>query len=316
MHILGRHCMASNNLSDMLSKRVFQSALKAKPHTAVFTSAGRPPIAIDHLVKLSTFDRPAAPTLEENAYYDKYKDKLEKVKYTKPKEYEELVKQLYGGKKDTADEIVGKKSDAKGASILEQMQSTSTAAKESKPSSDESKVERRGLESIMKLELLNDKTAAEITQLWNNYFSVKEGFVYATIPIEKYNRLKVKGAECPLFIYALPRDAGYEFMVGQCSRDDWYYTPLISYQTHGEYAPYSLAIQHFTELADSKGIVLMKGEIASQDLPPQLATLLIHQTQLVYGSDENFKMVDTLNKKPNEFKHMEVVDMCKKAGLF
>ena len=60
----------------------------------------------------------------------------------------------------------------------------------------------------------------------------------------------------------------------------------------------------------------MKGEIASDDVGPELATLLVHQTQLMYGSDENFELVKTMHERPDDFKHMDIIDVCKKSGVF
>ncbi|XP_067928070.1 ATP synthase mitochondrial F1 complex assembly factor 1-like [Watersipora subatra] len=309
--------MANVNLSDMLARKLIKSALRSTS-TSGISPAPRYSLTAAQIVNLSTFDRPAAVSLEENEYFLKYKDKLEKIKHTKPREYEAAIKKIYGDKTAKGDKSVETKelsSDVTQSSILSRMQASSKVNDPVQSSSKRSP-QNRCLDSIIKLELLHGKSASEIQEIWNEYYSKKEGTVFATIPVEKYKRLKSKGQEFPLFIYPLPRESGYEFMLGQCSEDDWYYTPLIAYQTHGEYAPFSLTIQYYTELAESKGIVLMVGEIASQDLKPEHATILVHQTQLMYGSDENLALVRLMNEKPDEFQHMDVINTCKKAGLF
>lgn len=302
--------MANLNLSDMFARRVFQTAFRSQAPVA---SNNVSSALLAHLAHMSTSDRPAAPSLEENAYYDKYREKLEKIKRSKPHEFEAAVNSVYGDKPASKSED-GNFTDS--ASVMTSMRKTSKSPVQGKPSASAESDQKRDLNSIVKLDLLHDKSASDISQIWTKYFSTKEGVIFASIQAEQYHRLKTKGRECPLFIYAIPRDSGYEFMLGQCSGDDWYYTPLIAYQTHGEFAPYSLAVQYYTELADPKGIVLMKGEIAAQDLKPELATLLVHQTQLMYGSDINFETVKQMHVKPDEFKHMDIVSICKKAGLF
>lgn len=303
--------MDSSNFTDMLTRKLFYNSLRAMPKPGTEASTHHSPAWLSQLAQMSTSDRPAAPTLEENSHYEKYKEKLAKVKQNRPDVYEAGLNKVYG---DKSSKQYTEPAGVRGASMLSQMESSSTSKRQHKQV--ETPQRHKDLNSIVKLDLLQEKSVAEISQIWSQYYSKKDDVIFATIPIEKYRRLKSKGKECSLFVYPLPREAGYEFLLGQCSEDDWYYTPLIAYQTHGEYAPYSLSIHHFTELADSKGIVLMMGEISSEDLRPELATLLIHQTQLMYGSDENFELVKRMHERPDEFQHMNVIDLCKKAGLF
>mgnify|MGYP001796222556 CR=1 FL=1 len=310
--------MANINSSDMFAKRVFQGLLRSggiqqRAVPSFSQQAAAPTLA--QLAGLSTYDKPAAPSIEENAYYDKYRAKLEKIKLTDPEKYKSAMEAIYG--KNRNDETSAAKSDGsdiKGSSMLERMQSTS---KNEQPESKEKEAApRKGLNDIIKLDLLADKSSSEIAEIWTQYYSTKDRVLYATVPVDKYVRIKSKGKECPQFLYALPREEGFEFLLGQCSNDDWYYTPLLAFQTHGEFAPYSLSVNYYTELAEEKGIVLMKGEIASDDLGPELATLLVHQTQLMYGSDENFELVKTMHERPDDFKHMNIIDVCKKSGVF
>ena len=302
----------------MFAKRVFQGLLRSggiqqRAVPSFSQQAAAPTLA--QLAGLSTYDQPAAPSIEENAYYDKYKAKLEKIKLTDPEKYKSAMEAIYG--KNRKDETTAAKSDGsdiKGSSMMERMQRTS---KNEQPESKEKEAApRKRLNDIIKLDLLADKSSSEIAEIWTQYYSTKDRVLYATVPVDKYVRIKSKGKECPQFLYALPREEGFEFLLGQCSNDDWYYTPLLAFQTHGEFAPYSLSVNYYTELAEEKGIVLMKGEIASDDLGPELATLLVHQTQLMYGSDENFELVKTMHERPDDFKHMDIIDVCKKAGVF
>ena len=310
--------MANINTSDMFAKRVFQGLLRSggiqqRAVPSFSQQAATPTLA--QLAGLSTYDKPAAPSIEENAYYDKYRAKLEKIKLTDPEKYKSAMEAIYGkNRNDETSAAKSDRSDIKGSSMLERMQSTS---KNEQPESKEKEAApRKGLNDIIKLDLLADKSSSEIAEIWTQYYSTKDRVLYATVPVDKYVRIKSKGKECPQFLYALPREEGFEFLLGQCSNDDWYYTPLLAFQTHGEFAPYSLSVNYYTELAEEKGIVLMKGEIASDDLGPELATLLVHQTQLMYGSDENFELVKTMHERPDDFKHMDIIDVCKKSGVF
>lgn len=68
------------------------------------------------------------------------------------------------------------------------------------------------------------------------------------------------------FLFALPRKEGYEFFVVQFTGNEAHFTSLINYQAFNENAPECLTLIHYTDLAETKGIVLMVGEYDSNIL--------------------------------------------------
>ena len=62
------------------------------------------------------------------------------------------------------------------------------------------------------------------------------------------------------FLFPLPRQQGYEFVVVQFDGNQAHFTTLINYQAYQENAPECLTLVHYTELAEEKGLVLMVGE--------------------------------------------------------
>lgn len=81
----------------------------------------------------------------------------------------------------------------------------------------------------MKIELLQDKTADEIKEIWIQYHKQKDVLV-ATIPTETYNLLTERSKEFPLFILPLPRSQGFEFFLLQFASNTVHFTPLLCYQ--------------------------------------------------------------------------------------
>jgi ATP synthase F1 complex assembly factor 1 len=61
-------------------------------------------------------------------------------------------------------------------------------------------------------------------------------------------------------LFPLPRKEGYEFVVVQFQGNEAHFTTLINYQAYEVNAPECLSLVHYTELAETKGIVLMVGE--------------------------------------------------------
>jgi ATP synthase mitochondrial F1 complex assembly factor 1 len=82
----------------------------------------------------------------------------------------------------------------------------------------------------MKIELVQDKTAAEIASIWVEYHKLKEVLV-ATIPVKTYDLLMQRGKENPIFILPLPRSQGYEFFMTQFDKNNCiHFTSLLCYQ--------------------------------------------------------------------------------------
>lgn len=85
------------------------------------------------------------------------------------------------------------------------------------------------LDEVMKVELLGDKTADELKNIWLEYHKQKD-VITATITSEIYDMQMKRGREYPLFIVPLPRSQGFEFFLLQFSVNSIHFTPLLCYQ--------------------------------------------------------------------------------------
>lgn len=86
------------------------------------------------------------------------------------------------------------------------------------------------LDDIMKLDLLQDKTADEIKDIWLQYHKEKNDVLVATIPTETYKLLEQRSKEHPIFVLPLPRSQGFEFFLMQFAGNTVHFTPLLAYQ--------------------------------------------------------------------------------------
>ena len=153
-----------------------------------------------------------------------------------------------------------------------------------------SPVREKSLNTIMKVELLADKAPEEITQIWSEHYASKVGYsdviddanyhnqdaVAAVIPVETYKIMQERFKEFNTFLFPLPRDMGYEFMVVQFLGHEAHFSTLINYQAHKENAPECLSMVHYTELAEEKGIVLMVGEYDKDVIVSTVTSLLTY----------------------------------------
>jgi ATP synthase mitochondrial F1 complex assembly factor 1 len=95
------------------------------------------------------------------------------------------------------------------------------------------------------------------------------------------------------------------------------FTPLQEYKLRQAYALPHLVLTHYTDLADSHGIVLMRGELTPSQsdarrpmLSPSAAQILAFGLQQFYLPGQNAqkaKLLSTFHEKPDEFSWEELI---------
>ncbi|KAJ1822795.1 hypothetical protein LPJ56_000618 [Coemansia sp. RSA 2599] len=171
------------------------------------------------------------------------------------------------------------------------------------------------LDQIMRLDLLEPKDAEEIGHIWNQYHATKNT-ISAAIPIETYRGLLEVARKNPLFVLPLPRDEGVEFFFLQFDHHQVHFTSLIEYKTNTVNARPYLTLTHYTDLAESKGVVLMRGELDSECnlIDTQNAQYLALQMQQFYvtGGPEKRAILENFNQRPELFNYQELIDLAQK----
>ncbi|XP_046670150.1 ATP synthase mitochondrial F1 complex assembly factor 1 [Homalodisca vitripennis] len=236
----------------------------------------------------------AEENLQSNPYYNKYAHKIADLQKTSPEEFLARLKENENRKtpktsnKHIATPLAGHAGTAKSGSTVF-----------TKP---------KLLNDVMKTELISGKSADEIKDIWLEYHKHKD-CIAASVPSSNFDLLQSRGEKFPLFLLPLPRDQGYEFILCQFSGNEVHFTPLISYQTHKENAPECLTMVYYTDIKESKGIVLMKGEFNKDVLTALEAQCLANELQLYYG-EENEKrtlLLERFTNNPDDFRHMDLI---------
>jgi len=227
--------------------------------------------------------------LQKNPFFDKYAEKIAKLQKTNPEEF--LSRMEAKAEKDKP--VKPKEFSLPGSA---------------KPAIS-SPVREKSLNTIMKVELLADKTAGEISQIWNEHFASKDA-VAAVIPADTYKVMQERFKEFNTFLFPLPRDMGYEFMVVQFLNHEAHFSTLINYQAHKENAPECLSMVHYTELAEEKGIVLMVGEYDKDIINPKEAKCLADQVEIYYSrpSENKLELLNKFTNSPQYFNHMDLIN--------
>ncbi|XP_026759618.2 ATP synthase mitochondrial F1 complex assembly factor 1 [Galleria mellonella] len=248
----------------------------------------------------------ALENLQNNPYYDKYAERIAALQKTSPEEFLHRIEEQQKAKKDEMKKKFASVDTRQYSSVLQPKQALE---------SDISKEEKK-LSDIFKIDLVQDKEASEIQDIWEAYHKNRE-VISATVPKNSYDVIQANMKKYPTFLFPLPRSQGYEFIMSQSYGSTVHFTPLLAYQVHKENAPECLTMVHYTELIQ-KGIVLMRGEYDKNVLTGKEAQCLANQFQMYYsGNDQNkLKLLENFTNNPDTFKHMDLIAQLENISLF
>jgi len=172
------------------------------------------------------------------------------------------------------------------------------------------------LSSFLDVDKISKESADTIGKLWTGYHALRNK-LSAAIPTDTYRQMLDTARRYPQFVLPLPREEAVgEGKEAQRAFEmhylQWVVLPnetpqgtpppsaamiasLAEYKLRQEYAQPSLVLTHYTDLAESKGIVLMRGDITSRQggeaegspmLSQQDAQMLAMCMQRFYRRDE------------------------------
>ena len=177
---------------------------------------------------------------------------------------------------------------------------------------------RKSLDQILKTDLLESLTAAEIMNMWITHHQLIMMYWGRVITAEAYDAMRARLKECPYFVIPVFRDKGLFNVVTnfQDGEDDMVLcSPLGEWQQLQDAATVHMTIQFFTELKESKGIVLIRCEIRDNHLTKQDCMFVTHLLMKYYIMPENFHYVEQFNKAPAQFNyHQYLKQMQVEAG--
>lgn len=244
--------------------------------------------------------------LEQNPYFKKYAEKIKKAQAAasfnapsmKPKTESRLRRETEQWKQNIA--------------LIEEKFSEKKKQEEN----------RRGsklpgaLNELIHMDLLEPKTGEEISQIWMEHFKDKD-CVSAVIPSAVFENKIKKIQEYPSFLYPLPKSQGYEFFLSQFEHTRCFFTSLINFQVHGDNAPWQLCLTFYSELKESKGIVLMTSEVDTSTMNVMEAHCLSQLQKLFYvnPTEDRLELLHSFNKNPDTFKYMDLVKAVEKSNM-
>lgn len=243
------------------------------------------------------------PPYSDNPYYKKYADKIKELERQNPEKFKRRqaeVSQNDAKVPTNTSEAKQQPNDVQGDNQNDRrLQQEPTYVRPSKFDAD----------AIRELRS-RCKTTSDLADAWKSLHAERDA-VCAVIPSSVYDTIRERARDYPVFLYPLPRNGGYEFVLSQFVGDQCHMTPLANYQRHGSEAPACLALSYWTQLAarEEGAVVLMSGEYDAKVIGPAEAQCLVNQLQLYYGKNELKKklLLWNFNREPRSFNHEALI---------
>ncbi|XP_074269878.1 uncharacterized protein LOC141592890 [Silene latifolia] len=177
----------------------------------------------------------------------------------------------------------------------------------SKFASGFSPLEVKPLNSIMDFQRAMTKSPEELTSAWDDYH-LGRGHIGATMKTKLYRLFEQRAADCQYFVIPLWRGSGYTTMFSQVKNPHIIFTGLEDYKARGTQASPYFKVTHYTEFAQSKDLVLVRGDVVfTSKLTDDEAKWLMETIQSFYLNDVRYKLVEQFNKQTQDFDFKDVL---------
>ncbi|KIZ05677.1 ATP synthase F1 complex assembly factor 1 [Monoraphidium neglectum] len=159
------------------------------------------------------------------------------------------------------------------------------------------------LEEVMHLDQLKDRTPNEIEQIWLEFHQdPNQRRVADVMTADEYKQLQARARSSPMFVLPLSKPGGFLSLLLNYQCPLALLTSVEEYRRFGAGAPPHMTITHYTELAESKGLVLTRGDIINDAVVSlSEARTLLQLARAFYTEPEAHRLVYQFNHQPDKF---------------
>lgn len=163
------------------------------------------------------------------------------------------------------------------------------------------------LDSIVDFERVKDRSPEEIASIWDDHH-LGRGHIGASMKAKLYHLLEQRAESCRYFVIPLWRGSGYTTMFAQVQMPHMIFTGLEDYKARGTQAAPYLTVSFYKEFAESKDLVLIRGDVVfASKVSDSEAKWLIETAQSFYLNDMRYKLVERFNKETRDFEFKDVL---------
>ncbi|XP_008784439.2 uncharacterized protein LOC103703378 [Phoenix dactylifera] len=168
-------------------------------------------------------------------------------------------------------------------------------------------LQAKPLDSIIDIERAKTRSPEDLISIWDDYH-LGRGHVGASMKAKLYHLMEQRSITCRHFVIPLWRGSGYTNMFVQVQMPHILFTSLEDYKARGTQASPYFTVTHYTEFAESKDVVLIRGDVVfTSKLSDSEARWLLETAQSFYLNDVRYKLVERFNKETHEFEFKDVL---------
>ncbi|KAK9820497.1 hypothetical protein WJX72_010902 [[Myrmecia] bisecta] len=165
------------------------------------------------------------------------------------------------------------------------------------------------LGDLLKLDAIQHLHGDQIIEVWTEYHTADDSRLAGSLLPEDYAKFAARAAASPLFVLPLKRPAGnvVNFLL-QCQLPRILVTTLEDYRMFSTTAPSHFTITHYTELQNSHGVVLIRGDMNSPAIisSPEARTLM-GLTYAFYSDPQSYLHVHNFNHDTGRFDYQKLL---------
>lgn len=168
-------------------------------------------------------------------------------------------------------------------------------------------LKHKPLESLIDVERAKLQTPEDLASIWDD-FHIGRGHIGASMKTKLYHLMEHRAAVCRYFVIPVWKGSGYTTMFMQVQMPHILFTGLEDYKARGTQAAPYFTVSHYKEFAETKDLVLIRGDIVfASKLTDDEAKWLLETAQSFYLNDTRYKLVERFNKQTSEFEFKDVL---------
>jgi ATP synthase F1 complex assembly factor 1 len=168
----------------------------------------------------------------------------------------------------------------------------------------------RKLDEIVKLDLLMGKEQNEVELIWKEYHKGLTNTVGSVLSGEDGMKVLSRAQECSFFVQPIFREGGFFTLVSQFQSPSYFLLAYLEdYKSDASTSQPLIAISVYNDLASTKHITLIRGEVINKGILLEEGEKVIQQLIEAYRDDHQFYAhVRTFNKKPSNFNYNDFME--------
>jgi len=158
------------------------------------------------------------------------------------------------------------------------------------------------LTDVLKVELLEEKSSTDITDLWMTFHEEKDNVHGWALESDEAKTVLTRAAQCPFFIHPVFREDGYFMVLSQFQPPHHFFLALLEdYRLDPSRAQPLMTVATFDDLSESKGLTLVRCDVINRGIQDDEAFKICRGLLAGYANDDDFRNVHVFNKAPDAF---------------